>query len=265
MISFNYLGNLGRLGNQMFQFAALKGIAANRGFDFCLPSKACFGRLDGKVRNQKNIYDVFNLTNLKNDVSHFVQVEESSFEFDENLFNNCCDDTDLLGYFQSEKYFKHIESDIRQTYSFKQSVIEDCKNFIDECSPSHDIIAIHVRRGDYLNLQTHHPPVPIDYYDVALKSFPDIPAIVFSDDIGWCQNQEVFEPYRFYFSESNSEEYDLCLMSLCTHHIIANSSFSWWGAWLANSGNVIAPKTWFGFAMTNVNTKDLYLDHWKLL
>ena len=265
MISFNNLGNLGRLGNQMFQYASLRGIAANKGFDCCIPHEDVFGVSDPNVKNcPDNIYRCFNLSTYVG-LPNNKMVKESGYHFDQELFDTCEDNVDLYGYFQSEKYFKHIENDIRETFKFKDEVVEDCNAFLNEVSSDRGIIAIHVRRGDYLHLQSFHPTPPIEYYSEGLKKFPDIPVLIFSDDLEWCSRQKLFAPDRFYISESNSAEYDLCLMSLCTHHIIANSSFSWWGAWLAQSKNVLAPKIWFGPALPEHNTKDLYLDGWDTL
>ena len=110
-----------------------------------------------------------------------------------------------------------------------------------------------------------HPVPPIEYYAEALKKFPDVPVIIFSDDPKWCMMQSLFDPDRFFISQNNKAEYDMCFMSMCTHHIIANSSFSWWGAWLAKSENVIAPKVWFGSSLSEHDTSDLYLDHWEVI
>ena len=77
--------------------------------------------------------------------------------------------------------------------------------------------------------------------------------------------QNLFKDNRFLVSENTDNRIDLCLMSLCKGHIIANSSFSWWGAWLANRGKVIAPKKWFGPNNAHLNTKDLYCDNWEIL
>ena len=88
--------------------------------------------------------------------------------------------------------------------------------------------------------------------------------IIFTDDIPWCKSQEIFSGDRFLISETEDNVYDLCLMSMCESHIIANSSFSWWGAWLADSEKVIAPKRWFGttgYTAKN-NTEDIVPDRW---
>ena len=265
MISFNQLGNLGRLGNQMFQYASLKGIAANRGFDCCIPDENVFGVSDPNVKNcPTNIHNTFNLQTFVR-LSNNRIIQESGYHFDEELFNTCDDNVDLYGYFQSEKYFKHIEKDIRSEFSFKDELVKDFKNFIEQLSPDGEVISLHVRRGDYLNLQSFHPTPPLEYYEAALKKLPDAPVIIFSDDADWCLNQELFDSDRFLVSQDMSPDYDMCLMSLCKYHIIANSSFSWWGAWLANSKKVIAPKVWFGPSLPHHDTSDLYCEGWETI
>jgi len=122
---------------------------------------------------------------------------------------------------------------------------------------------LHVRRGDYLQLPTHHPTCTIDYYHKALANF-DGKVLVFSDDIDWCR--KTFQDPRFEFVKGNLDYIDLYLMSMCKNNIIANSSFSWWAAWLNDNKDkkVIAPKKWFGPAISH-NTMDLYPKKWRLL
>jgi len=266
MISFNNLGNYGRIGNQMFQYASLKGISTNRGFDFCIPPETVFGVRDIKVKHSDcNIYNTFKISECKQLISNYQIVQESGFEFDEVLFNTCSDDVDILGYFQSEKYFKHIEKEIRKDFSFNQETVEKCSEFLSEISPNGEVISVHIRRGDYLNLHDFHPMPSIEYYKKALDKFSDLPVIIFSDDTDWCIKQELFDSDRFLISQSNTSDFDMCLMTMCKYHIIANSSFSWWGAWLSRSENVIAPKEWFGPSLVHFNTKDLYLDSWEII
>ena len=130
----------------------------------------------------------------------------------------------------------------------------------DVCSK--EIIALHVRRGDYVDLQSYHTLLPIEYYTEALSKLPYVHVLVFSDDIEWCRQQPEFKGNRFFFSLNNSTAVDMCLMSLCDYHVIANSSFSWWGAWLANSKQVIAPSQWFGSSLSDKNTDDVYCEGW---
>ena len=105
----------------------------------------------------------------------------------------------------------------------------------------------------------------MDYYKSALDLFDsDREVIIFSDDTEWCKEQELFADDRFAVAEGGDQFYDLCLMSMCDDFIIANSTFSWWGAWLGNRGKVIAPKNWFGETLGH-DTKDLYCKGWTVL
>ena len=258
MLSFNHLGNLGRLGNQMFQYASLKGIAKNRGYDFYIPPKEIFGNLDKNVKNSEcNLYDVFNLKNCKVGLIENPTLPERMHEFDEDLFINFPDNVDLYGYYQSEKYFKHIEHEIRLDFSFNEELIRMCKDLMN----GEKFISLHVRRGDYLN-NINHPVQNFEYYEKALNEFDDLSVVVFSDDPEWCKNQTIFSSDRFLISENNTTDFDLCLMSLCKYHIIANSSFSWWGAWLAKSEKIIAPKNWFDGECVNKGIKDMTFGNW---
>jgi hypothetical protein len=265
MISFNSIGNLGRLANQMFQYASLKGIASHNGYDFCIPSKEVFGQVDGLVRtSDANIYDVFDLHHNNIDLTSNLKYAERMHEFDEEQFNNCPDNVDLFGYYQTDKYFKHIEDQIRKDFTFKQEIFTEVKKFFDEYFLNEDVISLHIRRGDYVT-NPNHPTQSIEYYEKALSNFDDKSVIIFSDDPDWCKEQELFLSDRFSISENNTTEFDLCLMTMCKYHIIANSSFSWWGAWLAKSKKVVAPSNWFGGSCANKSPKDMYCDGWIVL
>lgn len=257
MIGFNYLGQYGRLANQMFQYASLRGIAATKGYDFCIP-KTDYG---DKWKDNK-LFDVFEMKSVKN--IGFIPADfyqEKQFHYDPEYVDNCPDNVNLHGYFQSEKYFKHIEDSIRKDFTFKEYILEPCSSNFD----FDEIIALHVRRTDYVSNSVNHPPCGLSYYEKALQEFDsDIPVMIFSDDVGWCQSQSLFDSDRFMISESHNASVDLCLMSMCHYHIIANSSFSWWGAWLAKSKKVIAPSQWFGTEGNTAKnqTQDLYLNGW---
>ena len=268
MLAFNHLGRLGRLGNQMFQYAALRGIAANKKYDWCIPNY--INEIDDGIGNKlkTELFDCFNLVNLskKNifilDQGHAPIVKEQFFHFDEELFNLCPNEVSLYGFFQSEKWFKHIESQIREDFSFKSEILEPCSEMINEV---YNPISLHIRRGDFV-FNENHSLQTIEYYKKALNYFDDkCYVIIFSDDPDWCNQQEIFSDSRFLVAEGNSNYVDLCLMTLCSGHIIANSSFSWWGAWLANSKSVIAPKNWFGQPLIHNNTTDLYCEGWKII
>jgi hypothetical protein len=265
MLSFNHIGNLGRLANQMFQYASLKGIARNRGYSFIIPPREVFGQIDNNVKNSDVIlYDVFDIES-KNDIAlnEAPLLKERFHHFDEEIFINCPDNVDLYGYFQTEKYFKNIENEIREDFSFKEEIYSACKNFINENFNS-EVISLHIRRGDYTS-NPNHPIQSLNYYQNALSKLPNVSVIVFSDDEQWCKEQELFKSDRFLISEGNSTDADLCLMHLCNYHIIANSSFSWWGAWLAKSKHTIAPRNWFGGECVNKTIEDYTFDNFEFL
>ena len=266
MIGFNALGRMGRFANQMFQYASLKGIAKNIGADICIPNhtQAVDDGIGNKLRTE--LFDCFNLKvniGLLNN-GHAPVVIERSFSFDEELFRLCPDHVSLQGHFQSEKYFKHIENEIREDFTFKDEILTPCKETI---SSVKNPIALHVRRTDYLTNSENHFNLQLEYYAAALKHFDFTRnVIIFSDDPAWCKDQKLFSDDRFLISDNTDNRIDLCLMSLCDDFIIANSTFSWWGAWLSNNKNklVIAPFQWFGKTgyTKDFDTKDLIPHDW---
>jgi hypothetical protein len=161
----------------------------------------------------------------------------------------------LFGYWQSEEYFKDFAKQIRSDLHFSETMNEANVSLLKEISLSNSV-GLHVRRGDYANdekTNVYHGMCSLDYYREALRLIsekcgkPDI--FVFSDDINLCrQNLTSTETMHFVTqNEAENTVMDMELMSACKHNIVANSSFSWWGAWLnANEDKmVIAPKKWF--------------------
>lgn len=263
MLAFNHIGKLGRLGNQMFQYASLRGIAANRGYDFGIPPSNF-----KNVWSDHQLFEVFELVNLpkKNirllDMGNAPIAKERGFEFDQLLFNQCPNEISIFGFFQSEKYFKNIRNSILEDFTFRKHILEPCKEMIRQVD---NPISLHVRRTDYL-INPNHTILPLSYYQTALKEFDtNRTVIVFSDDPDWCKEQEIFSSDRFMISENEDNSIDMCLMTLCSSHIIANSSFSWWGAWLSNSDKIIAPKVWFGPDNSDKNTNNLIPENWMVI
>jgi hypothetical protein len=236
---------MGRLGNQMFQYAALRGISSHKGYWYSVPTnnllKQCFKISD----------------TLPNNNTKVISVER--YEFDEEFFDSCPDDVDICGYFQSEKYFKHIEQQIRQDFTFHDNILSKCIEYKNQNFSNNKVISIHIRRTDYIT-DSNFECLSSDYYRNAIKLLPNFPVVVFSDDPEWCKNE--FKKDSFIFSPFKDPSYDLCLMSLCDYHVIANSSFSWWGSWLSKSKQTIAPKRWFAGDFLKWNTRDLYIPNW---
>jgi hypothetical protein len=252
MISFSQLGNMGHLGNQMFQYASLRGLAAKHGYEWAIPAQYEFGT---RYPMRSSMYDIFNLpdvTVLRTILPGNPLLPEKQFHFDEDLFNNCPDNIDLNGYYQSYKYFDHIREELIKEFTFKSGPL----------ALSSDSIVIHVRRGDYVNQSEFHPVCDLDYYKKAMEVFDGEKFVVVSDDPDWCSEQEVFSKCKIAINRSVAD--DLHTMFYAKGNIIANSSFSWWGAYLNNNPNkiVICPQNWFGVNYSHYNMNDLRPKEW---
>lgn len=177
----------------------------------------------------------------------------------------------LDGYFQSEKFFKKYREDIFKEFALKKELeTEEFKIISKRIIKEKNTISMHIRRGDYVTdskTAKHHGILDIEYYQKAFKllnvSKPYI--YIFSDDIDWVKKNFTFLPRNTYFTSKHkfTSAQEIVLMSLCKHNIIANSSFSWWGAWLNQNKKkvVIAPEKWTQsllFINTEITPKDWY-------
>ena len=275
-IGYNRLGSNGRLGNQMFQYAGLRGIADKRGYEWVVPKPDTYGD------SNYGLFDCFEMSSVKEENFGYINrhsVETGCFHYDEQFIRNLPNNVNLHDYFQSEKYFENVSDVIREDFTFKKEILDPCKEVVSELK---NPIFLHVRRGDYINHQYAHPICPLSYYKKALTYFDESsPVLVFSDDIEWCKQQEIFSEDRFMLSEYDERYpqkcdtndgkqhalipyFDMCMMSLCTGGITANSSMSWWGAWLIKNPTqpIVAPKRWFGEKYTHYNMGDLIPERW---
>ncbi len=196
MIGYDRLGTNGRFGNQLFQFAGLRGIAAHHGYDWCIPPDShqtfanygmhhCFKKKfpTGFVNEDVSPRAMSSFQHI----SHFnpgtKNVTESGFNFDEHMFNNFEDGSNLDGYLQTEKYFKHIESEIREDFKFKKEIFDECKGIFDSVlNDKEKAVSLHIRRGDYTK-NPNHPIQSLDWYREAISIFDsDCEIVIFSDD-----------------------------------------------------------------------------------
>ena len=270
-VSFNGLGNEGRLGNQMFQYAFIRGVSKRYGYDFIIPD-ANANRFDNY-----GLFDCFELEGCKTGEGSYPTLECRDTAFNQKFLDECTDNTNYSGVFQTEKYFANATEELRKDFTFHKEILDPCQEFINNVG---DVIFLHVRRGNsnlvgnrgekwsYQMLQDYHPLMKKEYYLQALSHFDESKkVIVLSDTIDWCKKQDWLQDDRFLFSDSSYEVFDdgasvpyidLCLMSLCSGGIIANSSMSWWGAWLQNDrGKVIAPYPWYGEKAYNYGNAEL--------
>jgi hypothetical protein len=175
------------------------------------------------------------------------------------------------GYWQSEQYFKPIESTLRNEYNLKLTLNNRNLALLDEINSS-ESISIHIRRCDYITNKANRKLFeicPFEYYLTAINffttRFKHAMFYIFSDDIYWTKSNFIGKQFRFIDNNSEYPEIDMYLMSKCRHNIIANSSFSWWGAWLNSNPDkiVIAPENWFK-SQFNESIKDLIPPDWIL-
>jgi hypothetical protein len=275
MITYNKIGHFGRLGNQMFQFAATVGIArkANQVFAFPKENTEIPSVEDFKDGVRREVYfdlpkyfpNVERTLQPLEEIQTFHVAQEPYFHFCPDLFT-VPDQTNLMGYFQTEKYFEHCSDLILGFFQFDKDIKKQAENNFPSFPVKLEYVSIHLRRGDYAGLQQFHPVMDADYYFDAMTQFMDgdYCFLIFSDDIQYAK--ELFgEQENIVYIEGNDPAVDMCMMTMCDHNVIANSSFSWWGAWLNDNTNkkVIAPKRWFGPAYKGVHdTKDLYPQSW---
>lgn len=265
----------GGLGNQMFQYAfqlslekrgrkvmASDGFYRNKQYihEFCLPfvfpnislnyiEDEEFKKIDNEWKKIKQ--DPEKLTEFVNNTSRrFFWVEEESSKYIEDVYKTkACT---FIGYWQTEKYFRDIKDEVREKFTFDVQN-DNVNDFVKECKGR---IGVHVRLGDYCTEQGLYGGICTkDYYVDALKVLKEKTGIdkivLFSDDIENAYN--LFElsgvdviSFPYVKDDGYKDWYDMFLMSKCKHIIIANSSFSWWGAWLNRNINriVISPKRW---------------------
>lgn len=196
--------------------------------------------------------------------------QEKAFTFDSSVFS-LSDGQYLRGYWQSEKYFKEIEEQLRRDFVLKEKLSEASQGSARKISSQKCPVSLHIRRGDYVtSKQTNqvHGTCSLMYYKDCLmhlkKHIDDFTLFVFSDDPEWVKENLKFDVPMIYVTHNGAERAyeDMHLMSLCRHHIIANSSFSWWGAWLNSNKKkmVFTPRKWFNDE--SISTKDLIPENW---
>lgn len=240
MFSYMSLGKNGQLGNQMFQYAALYALGFLRGEKIQIPASG------------HDLIDAFpNLSAIKSDTPLTKNIyQEPAFLFDANMWL-LPPEYDLFGYFQSSNYFAHCADQIIEEFKFREDIEEKAKKIRSDLGTGH-VCTVHFRRKDYLKLQDYHHNQDSQYYNSAVnlvqKSYPETKFIALSDDVQWCKDNLPPELIVIDTSAAGKDSMliDMCLMSKCQMHIIANSSFSWWGAFLSKSNGVIAPSKWFG-------------------
>lgn len=285
MITFLELGQLGRLGNQLFQYAALKALSLKKGYQIKLPKSID----DTYWHGQKCLLYNFNLKYeyldnedlyaLKN---NYIQSEHTgtscSKTFDKNFFD-IKDNTNLYGFFQNLNYFHEYENEIKNEFIINNLIQKDCERYLEEkIGFEKPIVAIHVRRKD-------HEDVIIDdtisdnYIQKAINHFNgEVNFLIFaggstkkgndnSHDIDYIKNK--FFGNNFYVSDTRDTMLDFCLMTKCNHVIVSHdSTYSWWAAYLNENKNktILAPKKANALFFGEISEyEDYYPEKWILV
>ena len=292
----------GGLGNQMFQYAFGRALANKHKTELILDcsfykdekkfpkaTKRSFEldnfKINARLLDQCNfgvkfIYSsilllrkITHILGINRYSSHFFLVENQAFKFD--AYINSSRFCVLSGYWQSENYFKKSESLIKNEFQLI-SELKGKELKLSSRIQSCNSVSIHIRRGDYANDKSTnltHGTCSIDYYLSAINFLSTIVAnpifFIFSDDIEWVKsNLRIEFPHEFVEGDlERKSHFDLYLMSLCKYNIIANSTFSWWAAWL-NSNNqkiVIAPQKWYSDSNLYFKAAQLIPKEWKTL
>lgn len=273
--------SIGGLGNQMFQYAfylSLQQAYPNNKYYFDITNCFRFNRHNGYELNR--VFGIITDDNLSDELAEKIKRQEPS-EVNmvrekrdgcyQPVFNSEQPLTIYRGFWQTEKYFAHIAPLIRSTFRFDETKLSDASvSFLNRIRQQ-NAVSIHFRRGDYFrnyeNNYLYGGICSIDYYRQAIQRMELLAEgkvlwyYLFSDDPAWVkENVSIPNCTVVDCNRGNDSWQDMCLMAACKHHIVANSSFSWWGAWLNNDENkvVIAPSPWLNL----IDFPDLVPDKW---
>ncbi|TXD52979.1 MULTISPECIES: alpha-1,2-fucosyltransferase [unclassified Polaribacter] len=246
---------VGGLGNQMFQYAYAKALQ-QKGYDVKIDlTKFKNYKLHGGYQLNQLKIDLETTTPIANilcKIGFRKSVKEKSLLFDQK-FLEVPQREYIKGYFQTEKYFASIRTVLLKQFVLKKELSNTTLHYLKEITIQKNACSLHIRRGDYITdekANSVHGICDLKYYKGAIKliqdKFRDSHFFIFSDDISWAQKNLIVKNTT-YIAHNVIPHEDMHLMSLCKHNITANSSFSWWGAWLNQHEDktVIAPKKWF--------------------
>lgn len=258
----------GGLGNQMFQYAAGRALSLRLSFPLIL-DRSWFERSFRPNINTRRNYELSNFPNLESQcvispypfprkIIKLLSVVKSDHWVDEAAMTpekfeslNVESSARLIGYWQNASYFEPIEKTLRTDFILNYEYYRNGNPALPRLKQG-ATLGIHVRRGDYVTSLNHvgaQRALPISYYLSAIdhvRSVREVSLIVVvSDDPEWCQ-RHFTDPRCVIVNSGNRSIEDFSLLQKCDHHVVSNSSFSWWAAWLADSPNhfVVAPAKW---------------------
>ena len=284
----------GGLGNQLFQFALALSLKAINHEQKIAIDKTVYKTNNKKITDRENLIHAFNIEDFSEATLKDFERKNAFFKMIDYLFNknnctiinessktlipsvlNCEPNTYLNGYWQSYKYFEKITSEIKKQFSLKNTLTTNSLKQKEIILAKPLSIGVHIRRGDYIskyaNIYAH---LSLDYYYKGINHIKkklnkeNVSVFVFSDEIEWCkQNFKSTDDVFFIDDKANKPDYeDLFLMSYCGHNIIANSSYSWWAAWINSNADkiIVAPNNWYRVQEPQFNER-IYPPTWTVL
>ena len=267
-----YLNIKGGLGNMLFQIAAATSMGLDKNLPVSFPNLEDYlkFRNDEQYNNPKlnHAFEYKKLSPFHNMITTAPPRDIVNFEYPFEYTPKQPNHKDFMigGYFQSEKYFKNNIEYITNMFSATPEI----DSYITAKYPwmnENGLTSIHIRRGDSFKNLDCHPVLTPDYYARAMEYTREMTKkyVVFSDDIDWCKSH--FLGDSFVFIEDEKDYYEIYMMARCQNNIIANSSFSWWGAWLNQNPDKLVIATskepWFGPGLGYLDTSDLVPAAWK--
>jgi len=244
---------VGGLGNQMFQYASMYGIGKANGLRPIVSERAAIARIFRSLKSRRTVEE-----HPGRGYSSYLERKPNAFDartFSLNFMRNIR----IEGYFQSWRYFDHVQSDLRKQFTFKTTTVAEVDNFLraalDEYALKEPIgfdtslvkfVGIHIRRGDFLesyNVEKGYTVADNVYISKAMRYFKgkygNVIFVVCSDDMEWSvANTKITSSYVVYSRFKSAPYHDMSLLSRCNHSIITVGTFGWWGAWLAGGDTV---------------------------
>lgn len=280
----------GGLGNQLFQYAAGRALTYKHGVELKYDDEACkknperplklnLYKLNASLASTEDVNEFKDPKKLKNRINNWLSskfnwpyykkrvVQEPHFHFSPDFFK-IGREAYIQGWWQSEKYFKQIRKILLKEIVLNVEPDNENKKLLYKIQKVNSV-SLHVRRGDYVknpSTKAYHGNCSLEYYKEAIRimdsKVKNTQYFIFSDDPEWTKHNLKIIGKAIYVTNNLEKEYeDLRLMQACKHNIIANSSFSWWGAWLGGDAKyVVAPKRWF--LNSNNNYSDIIPHDW---
>jgi len=285
MITNITIGHNGRLGNQIFQYAILKVISLEHGYNIILPKENSQNIINGRFnpsingvdRYKLDLYDCFNIKDNLDTKENIIKNikfnynENATMKLDEQLISNTLDNTNYNGFFQCIQYYEKYQKELKDCLKFNHNIEQLSILYIQNIKKHHNIeelITIHIRRGDgVIDQGKYQVLLSAEYYKKLINKLSNDKNkfLILSDDLKWCKNN--FTENNIIFCEYNIPEIqshiiDFAILSKGDKIIMSSSSFSWWAAFLSEASEIYCPNRWYGTEYSNLSEQNVRHLNW---